>query len=430
MPATLSRRDFLTKAGALTAFTIVPAHVLRSQTAPSNQLTRAHIGNGGIAQSGNHFGYKATRLVALCDPDRKRVESGLARAKRDGYGDIMGCRDFREILARPDVDIVHICTPPHWHGPMSIMAAQAGKDIWCEKPMTRTIGEGRRVMEAVKANNRIFRLNTWFRFMGGYYGFGTPVAPIKKIVESGLLGWPLKATVGDVSGHGWKFNWSGETNLQPEPVPENLDWDLWLGPAPYKPYHPHRCHGNFRGYWDYDGGGLGDMGQHYLDPVQYLLEKDDTSPIRIDVDAPPQHPESVGSFRRITMTYADGCQIVLDGDNSLQKADAPFLEGPKGKLWPKMRSTIKDLDAILPELPEAAPQQTDFLESVKLRRTFALNERNGFRSCTIVNLALVAMRLGRGFDFDPVALRAVNDPAADLFIDQQHREPWHKLIYG
>jgi hypothetical protein len=288
--------------------------------------------------------------------------------------------------------------------------------------MTRTIGEGRRVMEAVKANNRIFRLNTWFRFQDGFYGFGTDVKPIKKVAENRLLGWPLKAVVGDVTGFGLKFGWSGMTNAKPQPVPEHFDYDLWLGPAPFKPYHPHRTHGTFRGYWDYDGGGLGDMGQHYLDPVQYLLEKDETSPVKIEVDCLPQHPDAVGSFRRITLTYADGCQITLDGDNSLK--DAPFLEGPKGKLWPQMRSDIPNLKDIIAELPEPRAQQTNFTESVKLRRTFALNERNGFRSATIVNLALVAMRLGRGFAFDPDKLCAVNDPAADRFIYQQMRDKW------
>jgi len=422
MPGSFSRRTFLKRAGAASAFTIVPAHILRSETAPSNQLTRALLGFGGIARSGNHLGYKATRLVALCDPDATRVQEGVVQAEKNGYGKIFTCRDFREILARPDVDIVHICTPPHWHGLMSVMAAQAGKDIWCEKPMTRTIGEGRRVQEAVKANGRIFRLNTWFRFMGGFYGFGTEVKPLKKLMENRVLGWPVKAVVGSVTGFSLKFGWSGRVDLKPEPVPETFDYDLWLGPAPYKPYHPHRTHGTFRGYWDYDGGGLGDMGQHYLDPVQYLMEKDDTSPTKIEIDCPPQHPDAVGSFRRITFTYADGCQIILDGDDSMK--GVPFLEGPKGKVWPKMKSDIPNLDAIIAELPEPAPQQTDFLESVKLRRRFALNEDNGFRSCTIVNLGIVAMRLGRGFTFDPVKLTAVNDPAADRFIYQQMRAPW------
>ena len=380
------------------------------------------MGFGGIAHSGNHLGYKNTRLVALCDPDATRVQAGSLAAEKNGYGKIFTCRDFREILARPDVDIVHICTPPHWHGLMSVMAAQAGKDIWCEKPMTRTIGEGRRVMEAVKANSRIFRLNTWFRFEGVFYGFNTEVKPLKKIVENRLLGWPLRAVIGAAQGFSLKFSHSGRTNLTPEPIPDTFDYDLWLGPAPYKPYHPHRTHYTFRGYWDYDGGGLGDMGQHYLDPIQYLMEKDDTSPIKIEIDAPPQHPDAVSFFRRITYTYADGCQIILDGNNSLK--DEPFLAGPQGKLWPKMKSDIPNLNAIITELPEPAGQQTDFVESVKLRRTFALNEQNGFRSATITNLGITAMRLGRGFAFDPVKLCAVNDPAADRFINQPMRAPW------
>ena len=417
-----SRRNFLKKAGGCAAFTIIPAHVIRSETAPSNQITRALLGFGGIAQSDAHLSFKGSRLIALCDPDTKRMEDGIRKAEQHGYGKVFACRDFREILAMPDVDIAHICSPPHWHGVMSVMAAEAGKDIWCEKPMTRTIGEGRRVMEAVKANNRIFRLNTWFRFGGGFYGFDTEVKPIKKVVENRVLGWPLKAVVGEVTGFSLKFGWSGLTNLKPQPIPEGFDYDLWLGPAPFKPYHPHRTHGTFRGYWDYDGGGLGDMGQHYLDPVQYLLEKDNTSPIKIEVDAPLQHPDAVGSFNRITLTYADGCQIILDGDDSLK--GAPFLEGPKGKLWPRMKSDIPNFESIVAELPEPRAQQTDFMESVRLRRTFALNERNGFRSATIVNLALVAMRLGRGFMFDPDKLCAVNDPAADRFIYQQMRDKW------
>ena len=422
MTSPLRRRDFLKRAGALAAFTIIPAHVLRSETAPSNQLTRAILGFGGIAHSQNHLGNKATRLVALCDPDATHVQEGILQAEKNGYGKIFACRDFREILARKDVDIIHICTPPHWHGLMSVMAAQAGKDVWCEKPMTRTIGEGRRVMEAVKANGRIFRLNTWFRFQGGFYGFGTEVKPLKKIMENRLLGWPVKAVVGKVTGFTFKVGWNGMVNVTPQPVPETFDYDLWLGPAPYKPYHRHRTHGSFRGYWDYDGGDLGDMGQHYLDPVQYLMEKDDTSPIKVEIDCPPQHSDAVGSFRRITYTYADGCQIILDGDNSLQ--GAPYLEGPKGKVWPKLKSDIPNLSGLLTELPDPAPQQTDFVESVKLRRTFALNEQNGFRSATIVNLGITAMRLGRGFEFDPVNLCAVNDPAVDKFIYQPMRAPW------
>ena len=419
----LNRRNFIKNAAAMASFSIVPAHILKAETAPSNQITRALVGFGKAAQSGNHFGNKETRLIALCDPDESRVQNGIKKADAKGYGKIHACKDFREILAMKDVDVVHICTPPHWHGVISVMAAQAGKDIWCEKPMTRTIGEGKRVMEAVKANGSIFRLNSWFRFQSNYYDFGTDVKSIKKVVESGLLGWPLKAVVGAHTGFNISFNWSGNINLTPQPVPKNFDYDLWLGPAPYKPYNRHRTHDTFRGYWDYDGGGLGDIGQHYLDPVQYLLNKDNTSPVKVDIDCPPQHPDAAGSFRKITYTYADGCQIILDGSNSMK--GVAFLQGSKGSIWPKLKSNIPNLSEKIAEMPEPKSQQTDFMESIRLRRPFALNEKNGFRSSTIVNLGITAMRLGRGFRFNPAKLQAVKDPAADAFIYQQMRSPWN-----
>jgi hypothetical protein len=408
--------------GGAATFTIVPAHILRSQTAPSNQLTRALIGFGGIAHSGAHLGLTDTRLVAVCDPDRKRMEEGIQAGQKLFGGKVDGYRDFRDVLQRKDVDVVHICTPPHWHGPISVYAAQAGKDIWCEKPMTRTIGEGKKVVDAVKANGRMFRVNTWFRMHGGFYGFGTEVKPIKKVVQNKLLGFPLRAIVGEGQGFSLKFGWTGLVNAAPQPVPENLDYDMWLGPAPYKPYHPHRVHGNFRGYWDYDGGGLGDMGQHYLDPVQYILGKDEESPIRVDVDAPPQHPEAVGSFRRITLKYADGTEIVLDGDGSLK--GEPFISGPNGKLFPRMKSDIPDLEKLLATLPDPLPQDPSFLHAIQTRVPFPLNEDKAFRSCTLVNLALVSMRAGRGFDFDPVKLICPNDPGVNRFIEQPMRAPW------
>ena len=299
----INRRDFLGRAGAFGAFSIVPASVLHGATAPSNQLTRALIGFGSIAKSANHLSNKDSRLIGVCDPYVARVQAGLAAAKEKGFGKIKAYGNFMELLADKDVDIVHICTPPHWHGCMSVMAAKADKDIWCEKPMTRTVGEGKRVMEVVKERKRMFRLNTWFRFQDRFYGFGTTVEPIRQVVENGLLGkGPIKCTFGAGQGFGWKFGWSGRVNGAAEPVPKGFDWDMWLGPAPWKPYTAHRAGTSFRGYWDYDSGGLGDMAQHYLDPLQYLLCKDETSPVKVDYAGPKQHPEAVGRFDRITLT--------------------------------------------------------------------------------------------------------------------------------
>ena len=417
-PGALSRRGFLKQTAALSAFSIVPRHVLGGAgfTAPSDEITRAIVGVGGMGTG--HLGYAGARTVAVCDVDRKHLQSALDSLEKG----VKGCADFREVLAMPEVDVVHIATPPHWHGLISILAAEAGKDVWCEKPMTRTIGEGRRVAEAVQRNGRIFRLNTWFRFRDNYYGYGSTVAPIKQIVDSGELGWPLRVVVGAGTGFDFKFFWSGRTDLTPQPVPEELDYDMWLGPAPFKPYHPHRTHGTFRGYWDYDGGGLGDMGQHYLDPVQYLLGKDDTSPVEVEVDAPQQHPDAVSSWRKIVLRYADGCEIVLDGEGFSQ--GMPYIEGPNGKLFKNLRLEIKGQEKTLRGLPDNAPQEGDFYDCVRTRRPFALNEANGHRSCTLINLGTTAVRLGRNLRYDPVKEEFVDDPEANRMVFQPMRGPW------
>ena len=414
-----SRRDFLKATGAMGLFTIIPRKVmggLPGVIPPSDQLTKGIIGVGGMGRG--HYNYGGTRLIAICDVDKKHLEDGVNAAPDK----IQAFTDFRDLIALRDVDIVHIATPPHWHALMAIEAAKAGKDIWCEKPMTRTIGEGKRVMEAVRQHGNIFRLNTWFRFADTFYGMGTTVEPIKKLVDSGLLGWPLTVTIGRHTGFDWKFYWVGNTNLASQTVPAELDYDMWLGPAPYKPYNAHRTHQTFRGYWDYDGGGLGDMGQHYIDPVQYFLGKDDTSPVSVEIDAPQQHSDAVGTWRKITFTYADGCKIILDGAGTI--SDVPYIEGPKGKLWPGFRSDIPDLQRKLAEYPDPKPQATDFIQSVRTREKFALNEVNGFRSCTLVNMGITALRLNRNLRFDPEKLEFINDDAANRLINQPMRAPW------
>lgn len=416
----ITRRDFIKHTiAASAAFTIVPRYVLGGSgyTAPSDQLTKAVIGVGSMGKG--HLRYPGAKLLAVCDVDENHLNTAL---EISGSG-VRGYKDFREVLERSDIDIVHIPTPPHWHALISIAAAEAGKDIWCEKPMTRTIGEGQKVVEAVQKNGRIFRLNTWFRFKDQYYGFGTTVKPIKKLVQSNMLGWPLKVTVSGITGFDWKFYWSGKTNIKPEPVPKELDYNMWLGPAPYKPYNPHRVHGTFRGYWDYDGGGLGDMGMHYLDPVQYILDKDNTSPVEIEADCPQQHPDACGSWRRIQLKYADGCKIILDGEN--KDKNAAFIEGPNGKLFKGFESDIPNLKEKLAALPDPEPQVTDFAEAVRTRKKFALNEENGHRSCTIVNLSKIAVRLGRPLRFDPNKQRFIGDEEANRLINQPMRAPWH-----
>jgi myo-inositol 2-dehydrogenase / D-chiro-inositol 1-dehydrogenase len=414
-----SRRNFIKNSAlALGAFAIVPRHVLGGKgfLAPSDTLTKGIIGVGGMGRG--HFGYEGTKLLAVCDVDKNHLKQAIDLSG----GQARGYSDFRELLAQPDIDIVHIATPPHWHGIMSVMAAQAGKDVWCEKPMTRTIGEGKRVIEAMEQYGRMFRLNTWFRFTDNFYGMNTTVKPLKKVVESGILGWPLTVTISGFTGFNWKFYWVGKTNLEPTPVPAELDYDMWLGPAPYKPYHPHRVHGTFRGYWDYDGGGLGDMGQHYIDPVQYILGKDNTSPVRVDIDCPQQHDDAVGTWRRIEFTYADGCKIILDGEN--KDTNAAYIEGPNGKIFRGFKSTIPNILQAIDTFPDPTPQITSFSESVVSRQKFGLNELNGHRSCTVVNMGKIALQLGRSLNFDPVKQEFINDEAANRLINQPMRGPW------
>ena len=413
-----SRRSFIKNTATILAgFSIVPRHVLgRGFLAPSDQLTKGIIGVGGMGRG--HIPYAGTRVVAICDVDKmhlKEVADSIG-------GGVKTFHDHRELVNLPEVDIVHIATPPHWHGIMAVDAAKAGKDIWCEKPMTRTIGEGKIVREAVAQYGRMFRLNTWFRFEDNFYGMNTTVKPIKKLIESGLLGWPLTVTVSKTTGFDWKFYWVGKTHLETQAVPDRLDYDRWLGPAPYKPYNIHRTHQTFRGYWDYDGGGLGDMGQHYLDPIQYFLGKDATSPIKVEVDAEQQHSDACGSFRKITYTYADGCKIILDGE--AKDPGAAYIDGPNGKLFAGFKSTIPNLKEKLAMMPDPAPQVTNFLDSVQYRTPFALNEKNGFKSCTLINMGKIALQLGRTLHFDPNKEEFINDTEANYLINPPMRGPW------
>jgi hypothetical protein len=247
---------------------------------------------------------------------------------------------------------------------------------------------------------------------------------IKKAAMNDLLGWPLTVYVSAATGFDWKLDqWVGKTNLQPEPVPPELDYDKWLGPAPDKPYNRHRTHQTFRGYWDYDGGGLGDMGMHYLDPVQYILDKDSEAPVSVEIDADPQDAEAVGTWRRIELTYADGCRIILDGVSREADPKVPYIEGPKGKIFLGFHSDIPDLRKKIDALPDPPPQLTDFHDCVRTRQKFALNERNGFWSCTMINIAITAHRLNKNLRFDSKTLK-FDDPAANALMNQPMRAPW------
>ena len=426
----INRRQALGKLATLATVSIVPSRVLglSGQTPPSEELTRAIIGCGGICT--NHLG-RPGRLLALCDVDSSRLAGRMKEVQGKGNKEVKGYHDFREILERKDIDIIHVATPPHWHAYMAMASSNAGKAVWGEKPMSRTIGEGMAMRDLINKNQTAFRLNTWFRFKSKFYGSNVLARDVRKVVASGMLGdGPLKVTLSGVTGFNWKFNWVGKTELPIMEVPEVLDYDSWLGPAPYRPYSRHRTHSTFRGYWDYDGGGLGDMGQHYLDPVQYILGKDDELPVSVEIDADPQDTDAVGSWRRITYKYADGTTIVLDGANKDKKA--AFIEGSKGKIFRGFKSDIPDFEKKVAQLPDPPAQVTDFHQAIREKKLFALNQNNGFNSCTLVNLGKIAHRTNTNITFDPKKMEITNSKLANSLIHQPDRPKWdhRSLIKG
>ena len=164
------------------------------------------------------------------------------------------------------------------------------------------------------------------------------------------------------------------------------------------------------------------MGQHYIDPTQYIMGKDHESPVEIEADTDPQDKDAVTAWRWIRFKYADGCEILLDGENKLK--DAAYIEGPNGKLFKGFKSDIPDFEKKLAQFPDPEPQVTDFLEAVRERKPFALNDQNGHRSCTIVNLGKIALRTGRVLRFDNKTQRIINDADANSYIKQPMRAPW------
>jgi len=402
----VSRRGLLKgAAGAAAGWMIVPRHVLgQGQAPPSETFGGALIGCGG--RGGGTYGELSKELnvvrLAECDvrfkdrADNKKIYT-----------------DFRRLLDRKDIDLVAIATPPHWHALISIAAAEAGKDVLCEKPMTRFIAEGRAVVEAFKRYNRIFQVGTFGRF--GMSGKKDNVL-IHKIMRSGLVK-DCKAVYYQRGGLKVK-EWSGLVNVTPQPIPRNLDWDMYCGPSPLRPYHPHRVGGTHRGYWDYEGGGLADMGQHALDPINWLYGKDDTGPVEVEAYAPPAHPEATGMWGWVKLRYADGFQIVLESGEWGEP-----LEGIKGRQVKLSDLSEEDQKKVL-EMPDPEPLRT-FAEAVKTRKPAGGNPEAANRTAALMHLSNIAIRMGRKIRFDPVKEQILGDDEANRLVNQPMRAPWH-----
>ena len=407
----ITRRHFLTgSAAALATISIVPRRVLGApEISPSDTLGGVLIGVGGRGpgtwgEAVKSFQGVGMALTKLAECDVKWLDRADNKTKYT---------DFRRVLERKNIDVVAIATPPHWHALISIAAMEAGKDVLCEKPMTRFIAEGRAVAEAAKRYGRIFQIGTFGRF-----GASTDSKNIqtRKIMKSGLLK-NCEAVV--IKSGGLKVKeWSGLVNAKPQPVPSNLDWDMYVGPSPMKPYHPHRFGGTHRGYWDYEGGGLCDMGQHYLDPFTWIYGKDDTAPVEIEPHAPPAHPEACGMWGWVELKFADGLTLVFDS-------------GEWGKPYDRKKARAVSLSDLgeedrkkIAETPDPEPLRT-FGEAVKARKPAGGNADVAIRTVTILHLANIAIRVGRKIRFDPVKEVIVGDEEANRLVSQPMRAPWH-----
>jgi hypothetical protein len=308
------------------------------------------------------------------------------------------------------------------------MAAKAGKNVFCEKPLTRTIGEGRALVEAIERSNVAFRY--------GAHTEGPPWDLVSRAWHSGLLGRPI--TIYEAQGIGCNFKvagWRGLVNIVPQPVPDTLDWDMFCGPSPLKPYHPHRLHGSFRGYWDYDGGGLTDMAPHILNMVSAAIEKDATSPVEVSADAPPAHDDAVGMWYQSKLKYADGTTLVLDSGvkPGTHRDDAEgrslFIEGPKGRVFAKRDAGgrrggwVSDPPWIMDALRQAAaPWGAPELKSMP---PSVAAVTHAHRTNCIAILTNIAVRTGRAFQFDPVKEVVVGDEETNRLVDEPMRAPWH-----
>ena len=409
-----NRRKFLkTSAASAASCQIVPRHVIGGQghTPPSETYGAALIGCGGRGPGTYESMVRKlpATLVAACDVQKTRVDGYIKRKNPEAKG----YNDFRRLLENPDIDLVAIATPPHWHALISIAAAEAGKDVFCEKPMTRFIAEGRAVVEAFNRYKRVFQIGTNGRF--GAYKSRTS-RTIHKIMRSGLLK-PNPCV--HIKKGGLKLNqWSGKPGLKPQIPSEDLDWDLYCGPSPLKPFVTDRVGGTHRNYWDYEGGGMCDMGQHHFDPQQWIYGKDDTSPVKIEAFAPPAHPDVTGMWAWVELTYSDGFTFVMDSAEW-----GPGYDKKASKQVSLSQLSEEDQQKIA-AMPDPAPLLS-FAEAVKQRKQAGGHPEAAHRAACILHLANIAIRLGRKLQYDPEKEQFVGDDEANRFVNVPMRSPWH-----
>jgi predicted dehydrogenase len=417
----ISRRGFL-RGAALTAGatvavpTFVPSSVLGA-AAPSNRITIGCIGVGNMGTSDMRAfkGNPNSQVVALCDVDASYLEKARQTA---GLEKDSCYKDFRELLAREDIDAVTVVTPDHWHVPISIAALRAGKDVYCEKPLTLTIQEGRTLANEVKRYGRILQT-------GSQQRSGAEFRQACELVRNGYIG-DVKTVTAGLPGNNRKC----EPTWTPEPVPEGFDYDMWLGPAERAPYHTQRCHYQFRFILDYSGGQVTNWGAHHLDIAQWGLGTDDTGPVEIvgQGEFPTTGLFTTATKVHFEMTYANGVKLLCKtgGSGTRFEGTKGWVDVKRGKLETEPTSLkSQTIGANEVHLYASKNHHQNFLDCLKSRQQPIANVEVGHRSSTLCHLGNIAMLLKRPLKWDPAKEEFVGDDVANRMRWRPRRAPWN-----
>jgi predicted dehydrogenase len=419
-----SRRKFIQQtASAICLPTLVPSSVFGrgKRVSPSDRINLGFIGLGGQgtnqligirwAPKGGFMGRDDTHVVAVCEVNRKRLKKAQQSVfKKQGNKDCAAYSRFEDLLARQNIDAVVIATGDRWHALLSIAAAKAGKDIYCEKPHTLTIGETKLVADTTKRYGTIMQVGTQQR---SWHEFRFTC----ELVRNGYIG-DIKTVRVNVGGLP-----SFYSNAPEEAVPDWLDWERWLGPTPHRPYSSKIAPGGWMGYRDYSGGEMTNWGAHMYDIAQWGLGMDGSGPVEI---IPPNGKD----VPLLTFIYANGSQLVYDKIST--GIPGVRFEGTKGSIEVTRDYMITNPASLRRQrigdneihLHKASNHQTDFLEAVRSRRRPSSDAEIARRSLTVCHLGNIARWVNRPLKWDPVNEKFVNNEQANRMLFRDAQSPW------
>ena len=446
-----SRRHFLKKSTtALAAFgvpNIVPSSVF-GQNAPSNRITMAAIGWGmqGPSNTRKFMEEADCQVVAVCDVDKQHLQAGVdAVNAKYGNTDCKGYHDFRELMARTDIDAVNLSVPDNWHAIVSIEAAKNGKDIWGEKPLARTIAEQRAIVSAVQKHKRIWQTGSWQRSEDNFR-VGA------EIVANGLLGKLIRVEVGLPAGHN-DFAKTADKKFVSTP-PAHLDYDMWIGPSEMEDYIEGRIHKNWRWNYNIGGGQLLDWIGHHGDIAHWGMGMDrggpvEVKPIQVDMPARSEVWNTATKYRA-EATYANGVVMVIAGGHEDIKAGTKWI-GEKGFIHVNrggaFDTDIEGLGEIimkregdkvvkgrkLPELGDDVIKTRlyktpghwrNLLDCIKSRQETVTPVETAHHSAIPGHLALIALMTNSTIKWDPEKEVIIDNAEASKLLGRAYRAPW------